>query len=477
LLFSTGSWTRINDFAPRVLRVGLVSVYFSLFDEQMPPDFRQSLDDVAKRYAQLLAAQFDVVYPGLIASEDEGRKANELLRAEPLDVVVVAPTMAAPPSYGMLALEEIVRPIVIWNAPSIARLGENLEHAEAALHTTQVGCVMLTNALIRRGVSPTVVTALPDDDLAMQRLFRIVRASALASILRAGHCLRIGDPISGYLDVESTRHDLARLGLSEVTVSADQLGEEMRTVSTADAQSLLSSLAERGWSTSKHDEAERSARLAIAMFNIATNCHAVCGTVNCHGPCFRWSPTVGITACLGVSLLTVFGIPFSCTGDQPTAIALLLAKVVSGRALYCEFYTPEADTGLMLVAAGGEGDPSWAATSSRIQLRPNRYYPGVGGEGTAVEFGVRQGAATALSLSPIGDTWRLVWATGEVVESRYPQLGGPNGMFRFDSGSAIDAGARWIAAGATHHNALAAGRLEDEVPTLGRALGLDLVRV
>jgi hypothetical protein len=56
-------------------------------------------------------------------------------------------------------------------------------------------------------------------------------------------------------------------------------------------------------------------------------------------------------------------------------------------------------------------------------------------------------------------------------------MGGPNGMFRFDSGSSFEAGARWIASGATHHNALARGRLDVEIPVLARALGIDEVRV
>ena len=65
----------------------------------------------------------------------------------------------------------------------------------------------------------------------------------------------------------------------------------------------------------------------------------------------------------------------------------------------------------------------------------------------------------------------------EEVEARYDTMGGPNGMFRFDSGSAFDAGARWIASGATHHNALARGRLDVELPVLAEALGIEEVRV
>jgi L-arabinose isomerase len=218
-------------------------------------------------------------------------------------------------------------------------------------------------------------------------------------------------------------------------------------------------------------------RLALALDDLARSAGAVAATVNCHSSLLRWNPEIGITACLGASLLTGRGVPVACTGDLPTALALVVARALSGRALYCEFYTPERETELMLLAAGGEGDPDWADPSHPVVVEPNDHYPGAHGAGTSLSFRLEPGPATALSLSPAGDTWRLAWATGEIVEARYSSMGGPNGMFRFDSGSSYEAGARWIESGATHHNALARGRLDVELPVLARALGIEDRRV
>jgi L-arabinose isomerase len=149
---------------------------------------------------------------------------------------------------------------------------------------------------------------------------------------------------------------------------------------------------------------------------------------------------------------------------------------MTGAALYCETYAPEIDTGLVLIAAGGEGDPAWAAPPDAVRLEVNDHYPGERGEATSVAFGLRRGPATLLSLSPTRDGWVLAWAPGEVVETRYANMRGPNGMFRFDSGAGPDALSRWIVSGATHHNALAPGRLDVEVPALASALGIRTVR-
>jgi L-arabinose isomerase len=150
---------------------------------------------------------------------------------------------------------------------------------------------------------------------------------------------------------------------------------------------------------------------------------------------------------------------------------------MAGAALYCETYTVELTSGLILVAAGGEGDPAWAHPPGDVRLEANDHYPGVRGEATSVAFALRPGPATLLSLSPDPGGWVLAWAPGEVVETRYANMRGPNGMFRFDSGPGHEAITRWISSGATHHSALAPGRLDVEIPALVEALGIRDVRV
>jgi L-arabinose isomerase len=457
--------------------VGVVSCYFPLFEKQMPPGFRQDREAIARGYAELLARDFDVVDTGTLASDADGDRANALLREARPDVVVFAPSMAAPPSYAAHALAGLDTPLVIWNGPTITRLPDGLTQAQATVNSSQVAAVMLANALVRESKPFATVTASPSDAAGTALLTRTVRAAAAASTLRGASVLRVGGWLPGYLDVESRADELARLGVTERAVGVEELDDAFAAVTDERIGAGLADLGTRGWSRREGPADERSMRLALALHDLARAVEAVAATVNCHSEMLRWNPAIGITACLGASLLTAEGIPVSCTGDLPTAIALVLARALSGRALYCEFYTPERETGLMLLAAGGEGDPAWADPGHPVVVEPNDHYPGDHGAGTSLSFRLEQGLATALSLSPAGETWRLAWATGEIVEARYDAMGGPNGMFRFDSGSAFEAGERWIASGATHHNALARGRLDVEIPVLARALGIEEVRV
>ena len=107
-----------------------------------------------------------------------------------------------------------------------------------------------------------------------------------------------------------------------------------------------------------------------------------------------------------------------------------------------------------------------------VTLEENDHYPGARGRATSIAFGLQRGPATLLSLSPTDTGWVLAWGPGEIAETRYRNMRGPNAMFRFDSGPGDAALARWIGSGATHHNALAPGRLDLEIPALASALGI-----
>jgi L-arabinose isomerase len=454
-----------------------VSVRFTLFDREMPPDFPERMHRSGQRFADILARHFEVVYPGLIEDEEGGRRANRILSTQPLDAAVFAPAMAAPPSFAAAALDGLDVPVVIWNAPDTARLGIDLTQAAATEHSTNVGSVMYANTQVRRGRQPTVITASPGDPTGLEALKRTVIGACAAGRLKRARALRFGDPIDGYLDVEASEGELALLGVEERRISVDQLDRAFDETDRGEARALIAELSGRGWTGDAGPNAERSARLALALRALMESHDAMCGTVNCHGDMFRWNPHIGISACLGVSLTTESGRPLSCTGDQPTAICLSLARHIAGAALYSECYAAELDTGLMLLAAGGEGDPAWASPTNAVRLEANDHYPGTNGAGTSLAFALPTGPATLMSLSPAGDGWVLAWATGEVEETRYRNMRGPNGMFRFDSGPSGEMAAGWIASGATHHNAVAPGRLDVEIPTLVRTLGIQGVRV
>jgi L-fucose isomerase-like protein len=402
----------------------VLSVYFSLFDEQMPRDFRSRQERTAALYAGALGPEFDVVYPGIVASDEDGRRVNAIFRSSGVDVVLFAPVMAAPPSYASFALDQLNVPVVMWNAPLVDRLAADLDQAAAHENTTVLANIMLGNVRARRGAPTRSVTASPHHPDGIELVRKTLR-QALGGSLSGRVVLQIGAPIVGYLDVEASAEELRALGLREETIDAEGLRAALSAVGDTEIASVRAELRRDDW---RGEPDDRSVALAAALWHLVEAHDAVAGSVNCHGPLLRFGDDVGICACLGVSLATSRGVPFSCTGDVPTAIALAVGRGIAGAALYSEFFTPELASNLVLVANGGEGDRQWAGGD--VTIVPTQHYPGVNGRGSSVAFPLKTGPCTILSVSPSLAQWRGVWAHADLVETRYPGLEAPNGMLR-----------------------------------------------
>ena len=84
----------------RALRIGLLSVYFGLFDAAMPPEFRRDRTAFAERMRDQMSRCGEVVYPGVVDSDEAGESAGRAFAEAGVEVIVFAPTMAAPPSYA-----------------------------------------------------------------------------------------------------------------------------------------------------------------------------------------------------------------------------------------------------------------------------------------------------------------------------------------------------------------------------------------
>ncbi len=467
-----------SDRPRRRLRVGLLATRFTFFDPHMRDGFAERMRGIGSRCAEVLGQEVDVVFPGVVETDEQAAAARELLAAQPLDAVVYAPVMAVPAPLALAALEGVDAPLVVWNAVPVLRMADDISQAEATENSTTVACLMFVNVLLRRGLRGGGLhrtARRPGRRAAAAAHGARVRRRRRAAPLDAGAHRRP--------DADATSTSWPRPRSSPASASARCASRPPSSTRRSwprgrdEARAVLDDVHASGFRGDGGPGLERSARLAHAVRALVDRHGAVGGTVNCHGPLLRFSDTVGIPACLAVAREALRGVSLSCTGDQPAGVAVVLARALAGAALYHETYAPEPSSGLMLVAAGGEGDPAWAADPAAIELEANDHYPGHHGEGTSIAFALRPGPATMLSLSPIGDTWHLAWATGEIVESRYADMRGPNGMFRFDSGDAVRAADAWISSGATHHNALAPGRLDLELEVVARALGIRSVRV
>lgn len=466
----------------REVTIGLLSPYFGLFDEAMPLGFRDDRRDHADKVRDLLRDFGDVVFPGMVDSDEAAISVGEQLSDRKLDVIVCAPTMAAPPSYTWEVLKRVNRaPVVILGIQESQRVPSDYDTEEATRRSLPVGVVMTTNVLVRQGFPFISVIGSWDHPDLSRRIEAAMLGAVAASKVRGARLLAVGSPIDGYSDIEVSAEDLSRLEIEVVDVSAQRLGDVFDSIeSEAVEEEAIVAQSSSVASAVEGDVLRRSVRLTCALRELCVGENVAGGAVNCHGDHLRWNPQVGITACLGVSRLTEEGRPFACTGDIPTSIALILGKQVAGAALYCELYQLDLAEDWILVANGGEGDLSMRDRDRPVRLLPEDHYMGIEGPGTAVAFSLPEGPATLFSLTPLpaaAGGWRLIVAQGAIVGSEHESMEGPNGMFRFDSGDVESAYRRWCEAGATHHAALLPGHQARPLRDSSHLLGIEIVEV
>jgi L-arabinose isomerase len=463
-------------------RIGLVAPYFRLFDEAMPPEFRADRERHAARLETLLSRHGDVLYSGLTDSEEEGDALGRRLSAEGVDLLVIAPPMAAPPSYVRALLSHLPGcPLVVVAAQDHGTVPDGYDTTEATRRSLPVGYTMVTNVLVRdRRPFLSVVGSFEESGFEA-RLGTAVTSAVAASAIRDLRLLRVGEPIDGYDDVIVSDEDLGKLAVDIVDVSPTRLTAVFEEIA-ANAVEAQIAADQQDYDTTAVDEEthRRSARLTCALRSLVDEFDVAGGTVNCHGGHLRWNEGVGITACLAVARLSEAGRPFSCTGDLPAALALVLARQVAPAALYCELYQLDFEGDWLLVANGGEGDTGLCREGSTVRLLPEDHYEGLHGAGTAVAYEIAPGPSTIMSLTPMPHTssgWRLIAAEGEIVDSRHRRMEGPNGMFSFLGTDVRSGYTEWAQAGASHHAVLVPGHHAVALEGACRLIQIDFVSI
>ena len=461
------------------LKIGLLSVYFGLFDDAMPGNFRESRENFSNELENFLAQFGDVTFPGLIDSEEKAEDAARVFKEAQLDVIIFAPSMAAPPSYGWIALKDIPEVfIVALGAQEYSTVPDDYDTEQATKRSLPGGLVMFTNVLARNNRNfISILDTLDSKDL-LDNLVPVFKGVSAAKTVTENNFLIIGKPIKGYIDVEASQSELERINVTTVEISKNSLNRKFKKISKEAIESKIEKI-RSDFFTEKLDiqTLERSTRLALAIEEICTQNQIKGGAFNCHGDVFRFNSEIGVTACLAVTELAKNNISFACTGDLPAGIALTIGKEIAGSSLYCELYQLDIEENWLLVANGGEGDTSIHGGKEDITLLPEDHYMGENGPGVAVAFDIKKGPSTLLSLTPISkpqESWRLIVAEGEIIDSHHTGMEGPNGMFRFDSGEVRSCYAKWCDMGATHHAALIPGHGKKELTIAAATLGIEI---
>ncbi len=338
-------------------KVAVVSGYMPYFEEIMPSDFRDQMRARGQATADRLADSGNVLFTGLVKDEASGQEAARMIRAFDPDVVVLAPTMAAPAGYQYAAVRDIGRtPIVILNIHALETIPGDYTAHSIVPNSVTVGCMMINSLLRREGRWSPVISGYAGDPSVWERARNAIREACVAGGLAKARFGVMGSPLDGYLHVIPDAGKLAdKVGCELVSISAEEFTEGWHSISTADVEQLAAAYASAV--TVAVDDADiseynASVRLALNLEMMVKRHRLSGGTYNCRNEYGVLNPEIGVLGCLANAHVTTHGYPFTCTGDIVSAIAIdVFHGGVSG--VFCRAFTATGASTIAGTAVAG----------------------------------------------------------------------------------------------------------------------------
>lgn len=176
---------------------------------------------------------------------------------------------------------------------------------------------------------------------------------------------------------------------------------------------------------------------------------------------------------VGNSLLTAAGFPMCGESDLKTAIAMLIMDRLDIGGSFAEFHPIDFENGFVLV--GHDGPHHINIADGKPVLRSLTKYHGKPGSGAGVEFKIKEGPITMLSItSTYEGKFKFVIAEGESAQGLIPATGNTNtrGYFKPDIKTFLK---RWIAEGPTHHFGLGIGHHAETIKKIADYMNIEAV--
>jgi L-arabinose isomerase len=174
---------------------------------------------------------------------------------------------------------------------------------------------------------------------------------------------------------------------------------------------------------------------------------------------------------VGNSLLTGAGFPMCGEFDIKTCVAMMIMDRLEMGGSFAELHPMDLVRDSVLV--GHDGPHHINIADKKPLLRSLLKYHGKPGSGASVEFSIKEGPITLLSVSINAQgAFKFVLAEGKSLRGPIPPTGNTNTHGKFEPNVRTFL-KRWCAEGPTHHFALGIGHRAQTIKTIGDVLGIE----
>lgn len=480
---------RVPRRRPRTAHVGVFGVGYHVYWRQFPGLLDQLLAKMDVLVRKVERRGVRVTNFGMVDKAQDAYALLPRLRAADLDLVFCdMVTYATSATFGAI-IRSLDVPLVLVALQPLAAMDYARATTEMQLANDDFCSVPeFMGVAIRMGRRPPPVIlgtleSDPDADAEIADWCDVAMALHDVRTARIGH---FGHPIEHMLDMQTDQTALtAAFGCHVVQTEADDLLRMERAVTDEDVRRKTEEIlalfdtpdpgADPVTGKLTQEDLDRAARAAAALDRFVDH-HALDGLAYYYEG-EPGSPLRDLVTNLivGNSLLTAAGFPMCGESDLKTCIAMLLMDRLDIGGSFAEFHPIDFREGFVLV--GHDGPHHVNIAGGKPVLRSLKKYHGKPGRGASVEFKIRQGPITMLSIGVDAQgRFKFVLAEGESVAGPIPATGNTNtrGFFEPDVRTFLK---RWVAAGPTHHFALGVGHRAHTLRRIADALGLESVIV
>jgi L-arabinose isomerase len=345
-----------------------------------------------------------------------------------------------------------------------------------------------TGVAIRMGKKPppVILGTLEDDPIADREISEWCNIAMVLHDLKRARIGHFGHPIEHMLDMQTDHTALtAAFGCHVVQTEADELLKLERTVTQSQIEAKKMQILDLFDTpdpksdpiTEKltDEDLQVAARVAVALDKFIDT-YALDGLAYYYEG-EEGSPMRELVTNLivGNSLLTAAGFPMCGESDLKTCIAMLIMDRLDIGGSFAEFHPIDFNEGFVLV--GHDGPHHINIAEGKPVLRSLTKYHGKPGFGAGVEFKIKEGPITILSIGLTANgRFKFILAEGESVHGPIPPTGNTStrGFFKPDVRSFLK---RWVAEGPTHHFAMGVGHHARTIQLIAEILNLESVIV
>ena len=474
---------------PLAAEVGLVSVGLATYWKQFPGLLDEMKRKTAVLAQKLAAHQVRVTDFGMVDSAERAYETLPAIRAAAPDMLLVDMVTYA----TSITFAPIVREM---NCPVVLLALQPLRAMDYANGTTFLQlcnddlCSVpeFTGVAVRMGkpVADVIVGMLENDDEADRRIAEWCRIAHVRHDLGRARIGLMGHVLDTMLDMQTDPAAVtAAFGAHAVPCEPDEIMAEYRAL--ADGDPAVTEMAERildffdtpdpGADPVAKKLTDADLRLASRV-GVALERFIAKKRLDGFAYYYEAQPDSEMRKLVtnfivGNSLLTGAGFPMCGEFDLKTCIAMLIMDRLEIGGSFAEFHPIDFERGTVLV--GHDGPHHVNIADRKPVLRSLKKYHGKPGSGAGVEFNIRTGPITLLSIGVNeAGKFKFVIAEGESLPGPIPPTGNTNthGKFQPDIRTFLR---RWCMAGPTHHFALGVGHHAETLRRIADSYGIESV--